>query len=59
MSMEARVMAVIRGEPTVTLVKIAAALGLTKDGVRYHTNRLQARGLLKRHGRRNGFGETF
>jgi ATP-dependent DNA helicase RecG len=59
MSPEARVMAVIREEPTATLAEIAARLGLTKDGVRYHTERLQAKGVLKRHGRRNGFWEIF
>ncbi|MDR1164785.1 MAG: putative DNA binding domain-containing protein [Deltaproteobacteria bacterium] len=57
MSPKARVVAVIREEPTVTMAEIAARVGISKDGVRYHTDRLKAKGVLRRHGRRNGFWE--
>ena len=57
MSAEARIMALIKAEPTISLTEIASRLELSKSGVRYHTDRLQARGTLKRHGRRNGFWE--
>ncbi|MDL2227000.1 putative DNA binding domain-containing protein [Deltaproteobacteria bacterium OttesenSCG-928-M10] len=56
-SAEAKIMALIKVEPTISLTEIASRLGLSKSGVRYHTDRLQARGVLKRHGRRNGFWE--
>ena len=56
---EAKVHALIQGNPTITLAEIADNLGLTKAGVRYHTDRLQAKGVLRRHGRKNGFWETF
>ena len=56
-SAEAKIMALIKVEPTISLTEIASRLGLSKSGVRYHTDRLQARGILKRHGRRNGFWE--
>jgi len=56
---EAQVLELIANEPTITLAEIAERLGLTKSGVRYHTDRLQARGVLKRHGRKDGFWETF
>lgn len=58
-STEAKVMAIIQEESTISLAKLASRLGLSKAGVRYHTDRLQARGVLKRHGKRNGFWETF
>ncbi|MDR1045954.1 MAG: putative DNA binding domain-containing protein [Candidatus Adiutrix sp.] len=59
MSAEAKIMSLIKAEPTVSLTEIASRLGFSKSGVRYHTDRLQARGVLKRHGRRHGFWETF
>ncbi len=56
-SMRDRILALIREDPSISLADMASRLGLTRDGVRYHTDRLQVQGFLAGRGGRNGTWE--
>lgn len=48
--MQARILSALRAEPTLTRKALAARLGLTPDGVKYHLARLNAAGRLRHVG---------
>lgn len=50
----AKILDIIRSNPRVTYEEIGAKLGLTTDGVYYHTNKLRAQGIIRREGGTNG-----
>lgn len=47
---EQAVLALVSANSSATQKEMAAALGLSEDGVRYHTEKLKAKGLLRRKG---------
>ena len=51
---ERAIIELFREEPALTLHEAARRLNMTKDGVRYHTKRLTAKGFLQRVGTKNG-----
>lgn len=46
----AKILGILRSNPRVTYEEIGAKLGLTTDGVYYHTNKLRAQGIIRREG---------
>ena len=50
----AKILGILRSNPRVTYEEIGAKLGLTTDGVYYHTNKLRAQGIIRREGGTNG-----
>ena len=54
---EKRILAAIQHNQKITLKELADALGMTKDGVRYHTDNLKNKGRLRRIGTYNGHWE--
>jgi ATP-dependent DNA helicase RecG len=46
-----------RQQPAISLQETATHLNLTKDGVRYHINKLKNKGILRRVGTKNGYWE--
>ena len=50
---EKRILAAIQHNQKITLKELADALGMTKDGVRYHTDNLKNKGRLRRIGTYN------
>ena len=54
---EQNILAAIHHNQKITLKELADTLGMTKDGVRYHTNNLKNKGLLRRIGTYNGHWE--
>lgn len=57
LDVEKEILASIRQHQGITLKELAARLNLTKDGVRYHTDNLQKRGILRRTGTYKGHWE--
>ena len=49
-----KILGILRRNPRVTYEEIGAKLGLTTDGVYYHTNKLRAQGIIRREGGING-----
>ena len=50
----------IRSNPYISLNELAESAGITKDGVRYHLNKMKTHGILVRKGStRNGFWEIL
>jgi predicted HTH transcriptional regulator len=49
-----RIVALVRQDPRITRRKLAALIGITEDGVKYHLRALQKAGALKRVGPVNG-----
>ena len=49
-----KILGIIRSNPQVAYEEIGAKLGLTTDGVYYHTNKLRAQGIIRREGGTNG-----
>jgi len=47
---EKAILALIAVNPSVTQKEMAAALGLSEDGIRYHMEKLKTKGLLRREG---------
>jgi len=47
---EKAVIKIISSDPHITQKEMAAKLNLTEDGVRYHTDNLKSKGILKRIG---------
>jgi ATP-dependent DNA helicase RecG len=56
---EQNILAAIRHNQKITLKELADTLGMTKDGVRYHTDNLKNKGLLRRVGTYNGYWEIM
>ncbi|MDR2572733.1 MAG: putative DNA binding domain-containing protein [Desulfovibrio sp.] len=54
---ERAILAAIRHNQKITLAALADTLSMTKDGVRYHTDNLKNKGLLRRIGTYNGYWE--
>ena len=50
---ENKLIALIRENPSITLVQMAAETGLSKDGVRYALGKLRSKGIVTRTGKRN------
>ena len=50
---ENKLIALIREDPSITLVQMAAETGLSKDGVRYALGKLRSKGIVTRTGKRN------
>ncbi|MDR0934072.1 MAG: winged helix-turn-helix domain-containing protein [Burkholderiaceae bacterium] len=57
--MEHKILSALRQNPRVTLAELATELGLSKDVIRYRTNRLQKRGILQRVGTYKGHWEVI
>lgn len=49
-----KILAIIRDNPLLTYEEIGAKVGLTTDGVYYHTNKLRSKGIIRREGGTNG-----
>ncbi len=49
-----KILAMIADNPTISLDELATELGLTKDGVYYHTKKLRQMGLISREGTKGG-----
>ena len=47
---EQAILSLVSVNPSVTQKEMATAIGLSEDGVRYHTEKLKAKGLLRREG---------
>jgi ATP-dependent DNA helicase RecG len=47
---EKAILALIAANPSATQKEMGAALGLSEDGIRYHMEKLKAKGLLRREG---------
>lgn len=55
-----RILSMLREQPEITQSGIAAHLGVTLDGVRYHFRKLQAEGVIRRAGsRKHGHWEVL
>ncbi len=52
---EKAIVALLRKRPTMTLQELAAHLKLKHGGIRYHIDKLKAKGLLRRVGTKNGY----
>jgi predicted HTH transcriptional regulator len=59
LDIEKEILASIRQNQGITLQALAAKLNLTKDGVRYHIDNLQKRGILRRTGAYKGHWEIM
>lgn len=57
--LEKRILAALRATPTISLDELAHMLAITRDGVRYHTNKLKRRGLIRRVGTKRGYWEIL
>ncbi|MBN1696968.1 MAG: winged helix-turn-helix transcriptional regulator [Spirochaetales bacterium] len=56
---EITVIDLIKGYPRITRKEMADKLGLSEDGIRYHTDKLKKIGLLKRvGGKKAGYREV-
>jgi Predicted transcriptional regulator containing an HTH domain and an uncharacterized domain shared with the mammalian protein Schlafen len=51
---EKAIIEMVGQHPTITLKELAERLGQTRDGIRYHTDKLKTKGLLRRIGTKNG-----
>jgi ATP-dependent DNA helicase RecG len=56
---ESTIFELVKNNPTITLADMATRLGMSVVGVRYHTDSLQAKGCLRRIGRRYGHWEII
>jgi predicted HTH transcriptional regulator len=56
---ESKILAAVRLNPSITLKALAEELELTRGGVRYHTDNLQKRGILRRSGSYKGHWEII
>jgi ATP-dependent DNA helicase RecG len=56
---EEAILALIRHDRAITLKTLAGKLNLTKDGLRYHTDNLKKKGVLRRKGTYNGHWEII
>ncbi len=45
-----QILSLLEAEPTLTLRELAQRIGITRDGIKYHTTRLKAQGKLERVG---------
>lgn len=53
-SSKGKILALISYNPSISLDELASSVNLTKDGVRYHINKLRKMGLLCREGTKGG-----
>ena len=58
-ALEERLLAAMRATPAISLDELARRLAITRDGVRYHTNNLKKRGLIRRVGTKRGYWEIL
>jgi ATP-dependent DNA helicase RecG len=56
---EETILSLIRQDQTITLTLLADKLNLTKGGIRYHTDNLKNKGILRRKGTYNGHWEII
>lgn len=58
-TVEETILDLVRKNPTITLKELAFQLNQSKDGIRYHTNKLKTKGVLRRVGTKNGYWEII